>query len=138
MCLRIDDSPVPRGYIPAFFVDRPENQFFYKHEYIGVTSNQKSSFPGHGYFSKLEQFGSLGCEKGEPYMEYKRMSFQERNGQLCKFCEKDETTSAPLPTQRPYSDHGKLPNFHISLGVQPPQMAVSQTTFSLELRLSDC
>ena len=45
-------------------------------------------------------------------MEFKRMSFQERNGQLCKFCEKDETTSAPLPTRRPYPDYGKLPNFH--------------------------
>ena len=91
-----------------------------------------------GIFSKLEQFKSLCWEKVEPYMEYKRMSCQERNGQLCKFCEKDETTSAPLPTQRPYPDHGKLPNFHISLEVQPPPMAVSQTTFSLELRLSDC
>ena len=45
-------------------------------------------------------------------MEYKRISCQERNGQLCKFCEKDETTSAPLPTRRPYPDYGKLPNFH--------------------------
>ena len=31
---------------------------------------------------------------------------------VCKFCEKDETTSAPLPTLRPYPDYGKLPNFH--------------------------
>ena len=45
-------------------------------------------------------------------MEYKRMSCQERNGQLCKFCEKDETTSAPLPTRRSYPNYGKLPNFH--------------------------
>ena len=116
MCFRIDDSPVPRGYISAFLVDRPENQFFYNREYLkeylGVTNNQKSSFPGRGYFSKLEQFGSLCCEKGEPYMEYKRISWQERNGQLCKFCEKDETTSAPLPTRRPHPDYGKLPNFH--------------------------
>ena len=37
---------------------------------------------------------------------------QERNGQLCKFCGKDETTSAPLPTLRPYADYGKLPNLH--------------------------
>ena len=65
-----------------------------------------------GIFSKLEQFESFFWEKGEPYMEYKRMSFQERNGQLCKFCEKDETTSAPLPTRRPHPDYGKLPNFH--------------------------
>ena len=40
------------------------------------------------------------------------MSCQERNGQLCKFCEEDEATSAPLPTRRPYPDYGKLPNFH--------------------------
>ena len=26
----------------------------------------------------------------ELYMEYRRMSFQERNGQLCKFCQKDD------------------------------------------------
>ena len=45
-------------------------------------------------------------------MEYRRMSCQERNSQLCKFCEKDETTSALLPTRRPYPDCGKLPNFH--------------------------
>ena len=45
-------------------------------------------------------------------MEYKRISCQERNGQLCKFCEKDETTSAPLPTRRSYPNYGKLPNFH--------------------------
>ena len=45
-------------------------------------------------------------------MEYKRISCQKRNGQLCKFCEKDETTSAPLPTRRSYPNYGKLPNFH--------------------------
>ena len=85
---------------------------FYNREYLGVTNNQKSSVPGHGYFFKLEQFESLHCERGEPYMECKGMSCQERNGQLCKFCEEDETTSAPLPTRRPYPDYGKLPNFH--------------------------
>ena len=45
-------------------------------------------------------------------MEYRRRSCQGRNGQLCEFCEKDETTSAPLPTRRPYPDYGKLPTFH--------------------------
>jgi len=40
------------------------------------------------------------------------MSGQERNGELCKFCKRDETTSAPLPTRRPYPDYGKLPNFY--------------------------
>ena len=40
------------------------------------------------------------------------MLWEERNGQLCEFCEKDETTSAPLPTWRLYPDYGKLPTFH--------------------------
>ena len=44
-------------------------------------------------------------------MECKGMSCQERNGQLCKFCEEDETTSAPLPTRQPHPDYSKLPNF---------------------------
>lgn len=73
VCLRIDHSQAPWGYISAFLVDRPENQFFYNHEYLkeypGVTTNQKSSVPGLGYFSKLEQLESLHCEKGELYME---------------------------------------------------------------------
>ena len=45
-------------------------------------------------------------------MEYRRMSCQERNAQLCKFCEKDETTRASLPTRRPYPDYDTLPKFH--------------------------
>ena len=48
---------------------------------LGVTNNQKSSVPGYGYFSRLEQFESLHCEKGELYMEYRRMSCKEKNGQ---------------------------------------------------------
>ena len=98
VCLRIDHSPAPQEYISGFLVARLENQFFfnreYLKEYLGVTNNQKSSVLGIGYFSKLEQFESLHCEKGELYIEYRRMSSQERNGDLCKFCEKDETTSA--------------------------------------------
>ena len=116
MCLRIDDSSAPRGYISAFVVDRQEIQIFYNRgylkEYLGVTNNQKRSFSRHGYFSKLEQFETLHFERGELYMEYRRMSFQERNDQLCKFCEKDVTTSATLPTRRSYPDYGKLLNFH--------------------------
>ena len=140
--LRIDDSPAPRGYISAFLVDQPENQFFYNREYLkeylGVTNNQKSSVPGHGYFSKLEQFESLHCEKGELYMEYRRMSCKERNGQLCQFCEKDETTSVPLPTRHHIPTMASYQTSIISLRVQPPLVAVSRTTSSLELRLSDC
>ena len=40
------------------------------------------------------------------------MACKEKNGQPCKFSEKDEITSPTLPTRRPYPDYGKLPNFH--------------------------
>ena len=63
-------------------------------------------------------------------MEYKRMSCQERNGQLCKFCEKDETTSAPLPTRRPHPDYGKLSNFyHLSWSATPTNRAQIKRLF---------
>ena len=136
MCLRIDDSSAPRGYISAFVVDRQEIQIFYNRgylkEYLGVTNNQKRSF------SKLEQFESLHFERGELYMEYRRISCQERNGQLCKFCEKDVTTSATLPTRRSYPDYGKLLNFHYLSWSATPTNGHERTTSSLELRLSDC
>ena len=114
--------PAPRGYISACLVDRPENHFFYNCEYLkehlGVTNNQKSSVPGHGYFSKLEKIESLHCEKGELYMKYRRMSCQERNGQLCQFCH--------IPTMASCQPSMTC----ISLGVQLPPMAVSRTTSS--------
>ena len=138
VCLRIDDSPVPQGYISAILVDRPENQFFYNREYLGVTNNQKSSVPGHEFFFKLKQFESLHCGKGEPYMEYKRMSCQELNGKLCKFCEKDETTSAPLPTRRPYPDDGKLPNFHYLSWSATPTKGREPDHFQPRAQISDC
>lgn len=72
VCFRIHDSPAPRGYVSAFLVERPENLFFYNRnylkEYLGANNNQKNSVPGHGHFSKLEQFESIHCEKRELYM----------------------------------------------------------------------
>jgi len=126
--------PSAKGENLAFLVVRPENQFFYNREclkylskYISILNSPTTKrvlsrrkhityhillVPGHGYFSKQEQFDGLPCEKGEFYMEFWWMSCQERNGQLCKFCENDETTSATFPTRRPYPNYGKLPNFH--------------------------
>ena len=60
------------GIFNLFLSTDQKINFFYNREYLkeylGVTNNQKSSFPRHGYFSKLEQFGRLCCEKGEPYI----------------------------------------------------------------------
>ena len=100
-----------RGIFQQFWSTDQKINFSTTVSILGSPTTEKSSVPGHGYFFKPEQFESLPCGKGEPYMEYKRMSCQERNGQLCKFCEKDETTSAPLPTRQAYPDDGKLPNF---------------------------
>ena len=48
-------------------------------------------------------------------MEYRqicRVKSEIANYIVCQFCEKDETTSAPLPTRRPYPDYGKLATYH--------------------------
>ena len=34
VCLRIDDSPAPQGFISAFLVDKPENLFFINQDYM--------------------------------------------------------------------------------------------------------
>ena len=101
-----------RVYFSIF--GRPTRKSIFLQPWVSWSHQQSKEFCSGAwvFFFKPEQFESLPCGKGEPHMEYKRMSCQERNGQLCKFCEKDETTSAPLPTRRPYPDYGKLPNFH--------------------------
>ena len=71
-------------------------------------------------------------------MEYKRMSCQELNGKLCKFCQKDETTSAPLPTRRPYPDDGKLPNFHYLSWSATPTKGREPDHFQPRAQISDC
>ena len=56
-----------------------------------------------------------------------------------QFCEKDETNSALLPTRRPYIPTiASYQIFILSLGLKPPPLTVSQTTSSLQQRLSDC
>ena len=64
------------------------------------------------------------------------MPCQERNGQLCKFCENHETNSAPLEDHIPTLSSYLISI--ISLGVKRPPMTVDQATSSLEHRLSDC
>lgn len=115
--LRIDDSPAPQGFISAFLVDKPENLFFINQDlmlqYHHTSETNKSSVPGHGYFAKLESFENNHCEKGELYMEYRKMACKEKVGELCDFCkENDFVSSEAKPTPRPYPDYKRLPEFH--------------------------
>ena len=97
------------------------------------TMNQKLAFVTSDNPAAAGRFMEL-------YMEYRQMSFQERNGQ-CNYVNFARRMRLPalhfqlddhIPTMASYQTST------ISLGVQPPPMAVSPTTSSLELRLSDC
>ena len=97
------------------------------------TMNQKLAFVTSDNPAAAGRFMEL-------YMEYRQMSFQERNGQ-CNYVNFARRMRLPalhfqlddhIPTMASYQTST------ISLGVQPPPMAVCRTTSSLELRLSDC
>ena len=96
------------------------------------TMNQKLAFVTSDNPAAAGRFMEL-------YMEYRRMSFRERNGQ-CNYVNFARRMRLPalhfqlddhIPTMASYQTST------ISLGVQPPPMAVSRTTSSLELRLRE-
>ena len=84
----VDDAPAPRGYVSIMMVDKPEDMIFYnrafmkQYMYHDALNNKKNTVPGHGYFAKLASFEEERCEKGELYMECRKMSCQEKNGEL--------------------------------------------------------
>ena len=97
--------------------------------------------PGHEYFSKLERFESLHCEKGELYTMYgvnRRMSCQERNGHYVNFARRMRVPALHFQLDDHILTMASCQPSIISLRVKPPPMAVSRMTSSLELRWSDC
>ena len=123
---RVDDAPAPRGYMSAMMVDKPEEMVFYNRDFMkqyhDAPNNKKNTVPGHGYFAKLASFEEEHCEKGELYMEYRKMSCQEKNGELCEYCRATDFLSptSATPTPRPYLDYSKLPDFHYLPGTKTP------------------
>ena len=85
--LLIDDAPAPRGYMSSMMVDKPEDMIFYNRDFMkqyhDAPNNKKNTVPGYGYFFKLASFEEEHCEKGELYMEYRKISCQEKNSELC-------------------------------------------------------
>ena len=123
---RVDDAPAPRGYTSTMMVDQPEEMIFYNRDFMkqyhDAPNNKKNTIPGHGYFAKLASFEEEHCEKGELYMEYRKMSCQEKNGELCEYCRATDFLSptSATPTPRPYPDYSKLPDFHYLPGTKTP------------------
>ena len=107
-------------------VDKPEEKIFYNRDFMkqdhDAPNNKKNTVPGHGYFAKLASFEEEHCEKGELYMEYRKMSCQEKNGELCEYCRATDFLSptSATPTPRPYPDYSKLPDFHYLPGTKTP------------------
>ena len=60
-------------------VDKPEDMFFCNRDFMkkdhDAPNNKKNrTVPGHGFFAKLASFEEKHCQKGELYMEYRKMS----------------------------------------------------------------
>ena len=139
VCLRIDDSPVPQGYISAFLVDRPENQFFYNRDYLGVTNNQKSSVPGHGYFfSSQNNLRASLVGKESHIWSISECRVKSEMANYVNFARRMRLPALHFQLDDHIPTMASYQTSIISPGVQPPPMAVSRKTFSLELRLSNC
>ena len=99
-------------------VDKPKDMIFYNRyfmrQYHDAPNNKKNTVPGHGYFAKLASFEEEHCEKGELYMQYRKVSDREKNGELCEYWRATDLLSPSLATStpRPYPDYSKLPNLH--------------------------
>ena len=89
-------------------VDKPEEMIFcncdFMKQYHDAPNNKKNTVPGHGYFAKLASFEEEHCEKGDLYMEYRKMSCQEKNGELCEYCRATDflspTSATPMTLSR--------------------------------------
>ena len=80
-------TPAPRGNMSAMMVDKSEDMIFYNRDFIKLyhdaPNKKRNTVPGHDYFAKLASFEEEHCEKGELYPEYRKMSCQKKNGELC-------------------------------------------------------
>ena len=117
--------PAPRGYMSAMMVDKPEDMIFYHCDFMkyhDAPNNKKNTVPGHDYFAKLASFEEEHCEKEELYPEYRKMSCQKKNGELCEYCRATDfvSPSPATPTPRPYPDCSKLPDYHYQPSTKTP------------------
>ena len=81
--LRIDDAPGPgrHDFLKAFTTPSKGIMLFsdkdYLNEYVHKTKSQKTTVPGHGYYSKIEKFIDDHFHVGELIIEYIKKSYTE-------------------------------------------------------------
>ena len=84
--------------------------------------NNKKHCSRSWLFAILASFEKEHCEKGELYMEYRKTSCREKNGELCEYCRATDVLSPSLAisTPRPYPYYSKLPDFQYLPSTKTP------------------
>ena len=96
-------TSLPRSTSSLYFsmFGRPSRKSVFRQPWVLERESWKSSVLGMEV-SKLDLSIPLLWDRRAVYrVRYRKMWCQERNGQLYNFCEKNETTSASLPTRPP-------------------------------------
>ena len=72
--------------------------------------------------------------------EYRKMSCQEKNGELCEYCRATDFLSptSATPTPRPYPDYSKLPDFHYLPGTKTPTTGCKPDDYQPRAQINRC
>ena len=75
-------------------------------------------------------------EEGKLYKDDRKMSYQEKNGELREYCPATDfvSPSPATPTTRHSPDHKKLPYFHYKAILKTPRVVANLMIISLELK----
>ncbi|XP_062616534.1 uncharacterized protein LOC134278232 [Saccostrea cucullata] len=117
VCVRIDQAKGPAGdFLHAYVTDRPDERFFWNSEYLKkyteASKSTKVTIPGHGYFKKIHDFLASHFESGELYMEYRKNSCLDDDGERCVFCTNSKDSGFGEIPIKPFPKPFPGANFH--------------------------
>lgn len=118
---RVHDSPGPaKDFMIATITPKLHQGFFHDQKYLKEFLEKKSLastklVPGHGYYSKIENFIQKHYQIGELCIEYLKFDCQKQpgTGVACDHCEGNSWVGPPIKrVPKPYPDIIRRPEFH--------------------------